>query len=174
MEEIERLILGSKEQKYYRHAIKGFSKSELNDFERLALQLEEAGALDPLGWAFSEIKEGIPQAGRFLVLKGLFDIIKSPEENISLAYDFDEEVEEKYLDIQKLVGEEKLSDFLKTFSKGIISNVIDLLDYGNCNSDGEIGWVLVKTDKEGNLTEKIISGLHEDFLDFEDELKTYK
>ncbi|MFH6992579.1 hypothetical protein [Flavobacterium sp. FlaQc-48] len=169
MEEINRLISVSKDSKYYSHKIKEFNEKELKEFETLALRLEKAGAANPLSWAFSEVKEGIPQFGRFLVLKNLFDIIESPKENISLAEDFDEEIETKYLDIEKVVGEEKLSDFLKTFSKAIISNVVSLLDEGNFNSDRDkISWALVKTDENNNLTEQVISGLHEDFIDFED------
>lgn len=172
MEEINRLISVSKDSKYYSHKIKELTEKELKEFTELALRLEEAGAINPLNWAFSEVKEGIPQFARFLVLKNLFNIIESPKENISLAGDFDEEIETKYLNIEKLIGEEKLSDFLNTFSKAIISNVISLLDEGNLTSEKDkISWALVKTDEDDNLTEQIISGLHEDFIDFEDEIK---
>lgn len=171
MEEINRLISASKDKKYYSHSIKNLSDKKLAKLEKLALKLEEAGAENPLNWAFSEIEEDIPQFGRFLILKNFYDIIQSTESNISLAKDFDSEAEKKYSEIKNIVGEEKLNVFLKTFSKGIISNVIDFLDDGNCSSDNEIGWALVKTDKEGNLTKKNISGLHEDFPDFEEELK---
>ena len=141
---------------------------QLND---LVNRLSKAGAKNPLQWARSEVREGIPQFGRFLVLKRLFEIIKSPETNIALASDFDGEIDDKFEEISKTIGKEKLIDFLTSFSKGLASSFIELLDEGNENADEDkVNWVLLKTDDKGEHTEQIIQGLHEDFLEFEDEI----
>lgn len=89
-----------------------------------------------------------------------------------MASDFDDEVEEKYNAIKDIVGEEKLLSFLTSYSKGIIYNVVGLLDEGNQEADRDkISWTLMKTDENFQSTGQMIQGLHEDFLEFEDEIK---
>ena len=106
------------------------------------------------------------------MLKSLFDIAKSTEDNISMAGDFDDDFEEKLDEIKDKIGEEKLFDFLTSYSKGIIYNLIELLDEGNREIDRDkISWTLIKTDENFEPTGQIIQGLHEDFLEFEYEIK---
>ncbi|SHF81564.1 hypothetical protein SAMN02787100_2670 [Chryseobacterium sp. OV279] len=142
------------------------------EYESLVMRLRNAGAKNPSSWASSEVTEGIPQFARFLILKSLFDIAKSTYDNITMASDFDDEVEEKYDAIKDIVGEEKLLSFLTSYSKGIIYNVVGLLDEGNQEADRDkISWTLMKTDENFQSTGQVIQGLHEDFLEFEDEIK---
>jgi len=149
-----------------------FSDLQKEEYESLVLRLRKAGAKNPSSWASSEVMEGIPQFTRFLILKSLFDIAKSTDDNIAMAADFDDEVEEKYNAIRDIVGEEKLLSFLTSYSKGIIYNVVGLLDEGNQEADRDkISWTLMKTDENFEPTGQVIQGLHEDFLEFEDEVK---
>lgn len=149
-----------------------FTDLQKEEYESLVTRLGNAGAKDPSSWASSEVTEGIPQFARFLVLKSLFDIGKSTEDNIAMAADFDDELDEKYNAIKDAVGEEKLLDFLTSYSKGILHNVVSLLDEGNQESDRDkISWTLMKTDENFEPTGQMIQGLHEDFLEFEDEIK---
>lgn len=76
--------------------MKELTKEQAIQLNDLVNSLSKAGAKNTLQWALSEIREGIPQFGRFLVLKRLSEIIKSPEENLELASDFDNEINEKY------------------------------------------------------------------------------
>lgn len=149
-----------------------FTDVQKEEYESLVMRLGNAGAKNPSSWASSEVTEGLPQFARFLVLKSLFDIAKSTDDNIAMAADFDDELDEKYNTIKDAVGEEKLLSFLTAYSKGIIYNVIGLLDEGNQESDRDkISWTLMKTDENFESTGQIIQGLHEDFLEFEDEIK---
>lgn len=172
MEHIQKHLDNSADKKYYQHIISKLTDKQKEEFENLVIRLDNAGAKNPLQWASSEIKEGIPQFGRFLMLKNLFKIGKSIDGNISTAGDFDEDFDEKHTEIKNTIGEEKLLDFLTSYSKGIIYNVIGLLDEGNIDADRDkISWTLMKTDENFDPTGQIIQGLHEDFLEFEDEMK---
>ena len=159
-------------KEYYVRKISELTETQKSEMEDLAIRLDRAGAKEPLSWAFSEVRENIPQFGRFLVLKKLFEIAKSPKENYLIAADFDSELKDKYLEISNMFGEERLLEFLISFSKGITWNLMYLLTEGNRNSDEDkVNWVLLKTDENGKHSEQIIQGLHEDFLEFENELK---
>lgn len=159
------------EKKYYEKSIEDFTSTQKEELESLVIRLENAGAKKPLPWAMSEIGEGIPQFGRFLVLKSLFEIAKSTEDNVSLTFDFDKNMQDVYAEITAAVGEQKLLGFLTSFSKGIMYNVIELLDDGNLNIDKDkISWELIETDENLESKGKAISGLHESFLGFENEI----
>jgi len=172
MEKLEKYLDALPSNDYYVRKIAELTEKQKSELEDLLIRLEKAGAKKPLQWAFSEISENIPQFGRFLVLKKLFEIAKSPKDNISMAYDFDEEIKHKFLEISNIVGEEKILDFLTSFSKGVMYNVAELIDEGNRNMDEDkVNWVLLKTDEDGKHSEQIIQGLHEDFMEFENEIK---
>lgn len=172
MEHTQRHLDISADKKYYEHVISKLTEKQREEFESLVIRLENAGAKNPLQWASSEVKEGIPQFARFLMLKNLFGIGKSIEDNISMAGDFDDDFDDKYAEIENTVGQEKLAAFLAAYSKGIIYNVVALLDEGNMEADRDkISWVLMKTNEKSERTGQIIQGLHESFLEFEDEIK---
>lgn len=172
MKHTEKHLQNSADKEYYEKQISKLTDNQKEEFESLVIRLENAGAKNPLSWANSEVNEKIPQFGRFLVLKSLFEITKSTEDNISMATDFDDDFEDKFEEIKEQIGQEKLIDFLKSYSKGIIYNLIELLDEGNREVDRDkISWTLMKTDENFEPTGQIIQGLHEDFLEFEDEMK---
>jgi len=161
----------SADKKYYKQVISKLTDKQKEEFESLVIRLEKAGAKNPLSWAYSEVTEGIPQFGRFLVLKYLFDIGKSTEDNMAMASDFDDAFDEKYVEIRNAVGEKKLLAFLTSYSKGILYNIIGLLDEGNREIDRDkVSWTLMKTDENFELTGQPIQGLHEDFLEFDSEI----
>ena len=166
------LDVSPKLKEYYVQKISKLSEEQKSELEDLVIRLEKAGAKNPLSWAFSEVTESIPQFGRFLVLKKLFEIAKSPKDNLIMALDFDSEIKGKFLEFSNMIGEEKFLEFLTSFSKGIVWNVMELVDEGNRNMDEDkVNWVLLKTDENGKHSEQIIQGLHEDFLEFENEIK---
>jgi len=172
MEHTQKHLEKSEYKEYYEKQISNLTDYQKNELENLVIRLENAGAKNPLSWAYSEVIEKIPQFGRFLVLKSLFDIVKSTEDNISLAGDFDEDFEEKFKELKERIGQDKLFDFLTSYSKGMIYNIIELLDEGNREvSRDKISWTLMKTDDTFEPTGQIIQGLHESFLEFENELK---
>jgi len=171
MNKILEFINKSRYKDYYLLEVENFSKNEKIKLEELIIKLENAGATEPLEWAFSEIKEGIPQFSRFLILNNLFKIINNINENMSLFEDFTENMDDINLIISKIkknITDEELKKFLKLYGKIITWNIIQLIDEGNPNykSDG-ITWSLMKVDSSLNNTNQVISGLHEDFQEFE-------
>ncbi|MFT0212316.1 hypothetical protein VQ643_06825 [Pseudomonas sp. F1_0610] len=157
--------------------------------EDLINRLKQAGAKNPKSWASSEISENIAQFGRFLMLKNLTQLHNDIQGNLSYAGDIGCSVAPEYQALceklangtQKpesvvvyeklceLLGEQNIAYFLHDYGKGLIGQVIDLLDEGNYNLEQDkVGWLLVETDEHGMTTDRPIQGLHEDFLEFEE------
>lgn len=159
--------------KKYKEPMKStFTDLQKEEYENRVIRLCNAGVKNPSTWAFSKVTEGIPQFARFLILRSLFNIAKSADDNIAMATDFDDEVEEKYNTLKDIVGEEELLSFLTSYSKGIIYNVVGLLDEGTQEAERDkVSWILMKIDENFESTGRMIQGLHEDFLEFEDEVK---
>jgi len=161
---------------YNKQSIDKLNKEQKNHLEKLLEKMENSGATRPLDWALSEITENIPQFGRFLMLKGLYDIINDVEENMGLADDIDESYENDIFEVaeqlKETIGEEGLNNFLKSYAKGIMWQVTNLIDEGNYNSNGEPNWALKELANENdNKSERFINGLHESFNEFEEELR---
>lgn len=135
-------------------------------YDALVQKLVRAGATEPEAWAKSEVRENIPQFARFLVLKNLFQIALDVESSLLCANDFsdmDSQVEE----MKTKVGEDTLIDFLQNYSLGLISQVMDVLDSGNPElAEDGVSWILAETNGDGALTGQFIEGVHEDALDF--------
>jgi uncharacterized membrane protein YheB (UPF0754 family) len=160
---LEDLVQQSKNSDFYRRSIKKLSQKKLQKLEKIAFELHENGASDPISWALSEVEENIAQSARFYFLKELLAVAENIHENVK-SIDFDESLEETYSDICKSVGQEKMDAFLKSYGKDILGAVVNVIDYSS--SSPTVGWQLVETDGEGELTGRGIDGLHEDWLDF--------
>ncbi|MEW7280384.1 hypothetical protein ABW636_17470 [Aquimarina sp. 2201CG1-2-11] len=169
---IEKYIESSNSIEYYKDRIDKLSIKQREELENLLEKMNNSGAKEPLSWALSEITENIPQFGRFLFLKELYGIINGVEENMGFADDIDENYEEDIFEVaeklKKSIGEKELNDFLKSYARGIMWQVTNQID-GTYNSSREVVWAL-KEVKDG-ANERFISGLHENFNEFEDELE---
>ncbi len=171
---IEKHLNNSNSREYYKREVEKLDIEQKEKLEKLLQKMENAGAKNPLSWAMSEITEGIPQFGRFLMLKGLNDITCDVEGNICLADDVDEYYENdiyKMSDkIKKIIGETAFNEFLKSYTKGVMWQVANLIDDGNYNQNNEPGWALSEVNNDGKTTGKFIGGLHESLNDFEEEV----
>jgi len=135
-------------------------------YDELVQKLVRAGATEPKAWAQSEVKENIPQFARFLVLKNLFKIALDVESSLLCANDFSD-ISSQWEEIKGKVGEDTFMDFLQNYSLGLISQVIDVLDSGNPEeAEDGVSWMLAEANGDGELTGRFIEGLHEDALDF--------
>lgn len=172
METINKHIekLDENEQKRYRYEISRLDEAGKQQLETLVTRMDKAGAAKPLSWAWSEFKEGIPQWTRFMILKGLLQSAGDTAGNLDCGCDFDPAIHETYQEIANGAGEEKLKQFLQSYSKGMLYNVIGLFDEGNTDYDSNDSWQLMTLDREAGTLGKPISGLHEDFIEFENEL----
>ncbi len=171
---LKKHIESSENKEYYRNRIKELDKNQKDKLENLLQKMNNSGAKRALGWALSEVTENIPQFGRFLFLKGLYNIINDVQDNMAFADDIDEDYEDDIFEVseklKKSIGEAALNNFLKSYTKGVMWQITNLIDEGNYNRNGEPGWCL-KESKKDNTTNRFINGLHESFNEFEDELK---
>ncbi|EKT56301.1 hypothetical protein [Providencia sneebia] len=140
-----------------------------NDFANLCQQLNDAGAKNPKSWANSELQENIPQFARFLVLRGLTDIYRDVDCNLGEMDNYSSSTLATYEKLTSVFDEKELKKFLHIYGRALIGNVIDLLDEGYLYDVTEkVGWGLMELDENGTTTDRLIQGLHEDYLEFEE------
>ena len=145
--------------------------SRADQIAELTKRLKRAGAVDAKQWASSEVREGIPQFARFLLLKHLTLATHDVSENLALAEDMAPAFAEAHAAASQTLGAKALEALLRDYGKGLVQQFIGLIDDGNEDSEeDEISWVLVQTDGDGQVCEplRIIEGLQEDLLDFEE------
>lgn len=142
---------------------------ENSRFKDLCEQLKAAGATDPKSWVKSELQENIPQVARFLVLKGLTDIYRDVDENIGEMDIYSDEVTDVYQKLASQFDNQELKRLLHFYGKSVISKVIDMLDQGYLyDVNDKVGWSLMELNEQGETTDRLIQGLHEDFLEFDE------
>lgn len=164
--------LSEHDQKYYRHRLKELSEAQKNELAELVEKLDNAGATKPLSWAWSEVTEGIPQFARFRVLQEIYSAAYDVAGNIDSAEDFGIEADTTYQAISGSLGKEKTDQFLIAYAKGMLYNLIGFLDEGNFEAERDgFSWRLMKTGENGDEMIRGIDGLHEDFMEFDDEIK---
>lgn len=139
------------------------NEEQLARLKELVLRMEAAGCSEPLSWAISEIDEGIPQFARYRVMSELTDIAEDVDNATEYAGIYSEKFYDLHDKIQAAVGEELLTQYLQAYGKGLMGEVIELLDNGNYESErDQLDWVLTET-----FTGQAIDCLHEDFGEFE-------
>ena len=164
--------LSEHDQRYYRHRLNELSEAQKNELAELVEKLDNAGATKPLSWAWSEISEGIPQFARFRVLQELYRSAYDVAGSISSAEDFGIDAGTTYQAISGSMGKEKTDQFLIAFAKGMLYNLIGFLDEGNFEAERDgFSWRLMKTKEHGDEMIRGIDGLHEDFMEFDKEIK---
>ncbi|MCT6516344.1 MULTISPECIES: hypothetical protein [Enterobacterales] len=142
---------------------------ENSRFKDLCEQLKAAGATDPKSWVKSELQENIPQVARFLVLKGLTDIYHDVDENIGEMDIYSDEVTDVYQKLASQFDNQELKRLLHFYGKSVIGKVIDMLDQGYLyDVNAKVGWSLMELNEQGETTDRLIQGLHEDFLEFDE------
>ncbi len=155
---------------YFTRKLEEMTDEQKQELLTLIEKMEVAGCEKPLSWAYSEVKEGIPQFARFKVLNELMVISDDVEGARYGAEDYFDCIENSDVDFNAMheemvetIGKDKLEAYLKAYGKGIISSVITTLDEGNVHVERDgFSWVLVKMDEDGKIRpDKVIGGLHE-------------
>lgn len=173
MKSIDKYIdqLSEKDQKYYRHRLKELNDSQIEALASLTEKLQLAGATKPLHWAWSEIREGIPQFARFRFLQELYVAAFDVDGNVDCAHDFDPNIAKTYQQLSGTVSKEHLNQFLRNYGKGLLYQLMGVFDEGNFESERDgFSWRLMKTNPETDELLKGIDGLHEDFMEFDQEI----
>ncbi len=136
--------------------------------QALKTQMEAAGCADATDWATSEIEENIPQFGRFLVLREMHDALDVTRNLEEVCFE-DPAATALLEKLKAALSADELHDFLYAYGKVVGNTMASILDDGPID-DGVPGWALMELTPECELTGRVIQGLHEDFLDFEESL----
>jgi hypothetical protein len=173
MEEINKQLgrMSAHDQKHYRYELSRLDEAQLQRLEELVVRMVKAGAAKPFHWAWSELREGIPQWARFMIISSMYRSAHDVEGNADASVEFGPGTQETYSDMIAALGKEKVQQFLKAYSKGMLYNLLGVFDEGNTDHESDDSWMLVTYDCRQETTGKPIGGLHEDFLEFEQEME---
>lgn len=172
MEEIRKQLsrLSENNRRHYEYDLSKMSKEKKQLLEEFVVRLVKEGAKNPLSWAFSEVQEGIPQFARFMIIKNLYLSAYDVEGNVDSGEEFDQTTNDTYQEIIDKVGTEKLHQFLANYAKGMLYNMIGVFDEGNFDYESDYSWQLMQYNPVTDILGRPVSGLHEDFLEFDQEL----
>ncbi len=136
--------------------------------ELIAL-MTAAGCTDPRNWVGSELSENKPQFARFLFLKEFHEIVDEVENTLAGCEEYSPDISATLKILQETLSAESLHTFLRIYGKALGNAFVMMLDYGpEYTEAGAPGWALMETNTEGETTDRLIQGLHEDYLDFEE------
>lgn len=172
MEQIKKYLgqMSDHNRRHYEYELSKISEAEKQRLEALVARMAENGAKKPFEWAWSEFREGIPQWARFMILKGMYQSVYDIEGSVDAGNEFDQQTSNIHQKIADKIGTEKLNQFLIGYAKGMLYNMLGIFDEGNFDHESKDSWMLVEYDIENDRLGKPISGLHEDFLEFEQEI----
>ncbi|WP_153393895.1 hypothetical protein [Chryseobacterium vaccae] len=173
MEEIEKQLnqLSVSNKKYYEFEFSKLNETEKQRLEELVQRMVKSGAKKPLDWAWSEFREGIPQWARFMILKEMYLSAYDVAGNIDAAEEFNPEMNQNYDEMSSAIGTEKLNQFLTSYAKGMLYNMLGIFDDGNFDYESNDSWILMTQNRETDELGEPVSGLHEDFLEFEEQIE---
>ncbi|KPE52842.1 hypothetical protein [Chryseobacterium indologenes] len=173
MEEIKKQLdqLSGSNRKYYEFEFSKLNEEEKRRLEELVQRMVQSGARKPLDWAWSEFREGIPQWARFMILKEMYLSAHDVAGNIDAAEEFNPEMSRNYDEMGSVIGTEKLHQFLTGYAKGMLYNMLGIFDEGNFDYESNDSWILMTQNRKTDEPGKPISGLHEDFLEFEEQIE---
>jgi hypothetical protein len=129
-------------------------------------KLEAVGCIDPLPRVMSELEENIPQTAIFGVLREIYMINQRSADGLNEIGQNDEKFRAIVEVMGSVISSADFAYFCKALSKSLSFDFLMLLD--DCpQPSGLPSWGLKEFDADGNETGRFISGLHEDFEDFE-------
>jgi len=116
------------------------------------------GADRPESWARSEVAENIPQLGRFVFLRAVWNEVDSWRDRDAVAA-LVGAVSDEAIDVAARVAARAAFD--------VALNLMHLLDNEEDTEAPEPlpGWRLIECDPEGNPTGRVLGGLHESVLE---------
>jgi hypothetical protein len=171
-QQLDELIEQSVNKKMYRHQISSLSSDQQARLLNIAKPLHAAGAAEPLSWAWSELSENIAQSARFFILKELWLAADDVEGTLFEVADEPLSKAQKAIDAaEQAIGKEAFRKLLRDYGHSLMDRSISILDDGG--HDLPIGWRLME-DVDGVLTGRGIDGLHEDSLEFDQQLREQK
>lgn len=137
--------------------------SDERELAALARRMAELGAPEPDDWARSEIREGIPQQARYLLLRRIWANALTPWRDLGMLRR--NEALAQLLD--QGAGQELLAEALRRIVFDTVHELIMIVDEGHDPDapDDSPGWTLMETGSGGNSTGRRVGGLHESLLE---------
>jgi hypothetical protein len=136
--------------------------SDENALTALTQRMAELGAPEPGGWASSEIREGIPQQARYLILRRIWANALMPWRDPGML--------RRNEALAQLLDRGADPDLLAEALRGVVfdavTEIIMIIDAGGDLKapDNAPGWTLAETDSDRTPTGREIGGLHESLL----------
>lgn len=173
MEQIKKCLwqLSDHNRKHYEYELSKMSEEKKQQLETFVVRLVKEGAKNPLSWAFSEVQEGIPQFARFMIIKNMYLCAYDVAGNVDAGEEFDQQTSNIHQEIVEKIGTEKLHQFLKSYAKGMLYNMVGVFDEGNLDYESDYSWQLMQYNPVTDTLGRPVSGLHEDFLEFDAEIE---
>ncbi len=160
MKTLEQLIGSSSAPDYYREELKELDSQQQARLQTLAAELEQAGAAEPLEWAYSEVTENIAQTARFFALRDLCAAARSVKEVLDCCDADDASALYDEL-LEAGADAASLDRLLLAIAKSTVWHCLTTIDEGGSDQDAPVGWALAETDAQGELTGRLVGGLHE-------------
>lgn len=155
--------------------------------EKLTEIFRRLGANDPESWAYSQVAEGIPQLGRYLVIRAMWNCVTRSGKTSWIDYELKHSPESPHGKALRQIldagiSREAITELVRFKEAEALREVCYLLeDYSSVpeNSNPEtreeyVRWSLCELDSEDQPTGKSINGLHESFWSLDPELQTNK
>ncbi|WP_137189601.1 hypothetical protein [Stenotrophomonas rhizophila] len=135
---------------------------------QLTAAMQAAGCTAPRDWVSSELSENIAQFARFRVLHDVHVLADDVEHVLSDALDDQPDLQDTLQTLRAAVDPAALHALLRAYAKALGNAFVMVLDEGGmCDDPRMPGWQLMETGPDGP-TGRLVQGLHEDYLDFED------
>ena len=147
------------------------------DIETLTALFRKLGARNPEGWAGSQIREGIPQLTRFLILRKLWSYVVDETDTAWIdrwIASSEAGSQEPFAGVGHALRSlrargatnEELTDLVRGMQAEMLSSFCYVLDdpYLEEPEVAHISWALVQTDEDGTVL-ATIQALHESVLD---------
>ncbi|WP_313141270.1 hypothetical protein [Stenotrophomonas sp.] len=137
--------------------------------DELTAAMKAAGCSDPRSWVNSELGEDLPQFARFLMLRDVHTLADDVDSALSEALFDRPDLEQTLATLRGAVDPQALHALLRAYGKALGNSFVMAVDEGPAmREDGMPGWLLMETDANDEPTGRLVQGLHEDYLDFDD------
>ena len=131
--------------------------------------MKAAGCTDPRSWVNSELGENLPQFARFLMLRDVHTLADDVDSALSEALFDRPELEQTLATLRGAMDPQALHALLRAYGNALGNSFVMAVDEGPAmREDGMPGWLLMETDANDEPTGRLVQGLHEDYLDFDD------
>ena len=157
-------------------------ETQRTEAEKLIADLKELGCPEPEDWARRQIQDQLPQVSRFLLMKHLWAEAINPWRDshlwiTNLVEEAEANPEGSFSDagaaldrlLEAGADPDDIAQLARFVAYESVFSTIHALDEGfDIDREGEQpGWALVERDPLGNVSDRVLSGLHDELPSLE-------